>query len=350
MTFEPISYSEIASQEMDSEIINGPGPGTLLWKARRSSSTRSSEQMNCEASPVVQKFLEALESDKDMAVAVAAIKALTFTIQTSKASTMMELEKELKWSSEALRQCKPTSICLAAGCELFMRYVTRTRALEATNMQRSWQHLIDRGNMFATISLQSREKIAELGQKFVREGSVVLLHGYSRVALCVLRAAVAAGTHFSALVTEGRPDRTGTKMAEALLALGVPCTLVLDSAAAYAMEGVDMLLLGAEVVVENGGVVNKLGTFQVATVARAMGKPVYVAVESYKFARLYPLNQMDLPREESTEDLGLNLPDGLKVDNPTRDYTPPDRITLLFTDLGVFTPSAVSDELIQLYL
>jgi translation initiation factor eIF-2B subunit alpha len=38
------------------------------------------------------------------------------------------------------------------------------------------------------------------------------------------------------------------------------------------------------------------------------------------------------------------------VVNPTRDYTPPDRLTLLFTDLGVLTPSAVSDELIQLYL
>ena len=40
----------------------------------------------------------------------------------------------------------------------------------------------------------------------------------------------------------------------------------------------------------------------------------------------------------------------LGVLNPTRDYTPPDRLTLLFTDLGVLTPSAVSDELIQLYL
>jgi len=35
--------------------------------------------------------------------------------------------------------------------------------------------------------------------------------------------------------------------------------------------------------------------------------------------------------------------------HPHIDYTPPQYITLLFTDLGVLTPSVVSDELIKLY-
>lgn len=49
-------------------------------------------------------------------------------------------------------------------------------------------------------------------------------------------------------------------------------------------------------------------------------------------------------------DFALALPESVTVENPSRDYTPPHLITLLFTDLGVLTPSAVSDELIQLYL
>lgn len=40
----------------------------------------------------------------------------------------------------------------------------------------------------------------------------------------------------------------------------------------------------------------------------------------------------------------------LKEEHPWVDYTSPSLITLLFTDLGVLTPSAVSDELIKLYL
>jgi translation initiation factor eIF-2B subunit alpha len=51
------------------------------------------------------------------------------------------------------------------------------------------------------------------------------------------------------------------------------------------------VLLGAEGVVENGGVINKLGTYQIALCAKALNKPFYVAAESYKFARLYPLSQ-----------------------------------------------------------
>lgn len=54
---------------------------------------------------------------------------------------------------------------------------------------------------------------------------------------------------------------------------------------------VDLVLVGAEGVVENGGVINKLGTYQIAMCAKSLNKPFYVAAESYKFARLYPLNQ-----------------------------------------------------------
>lgn len=53
----------------------------------------------------------------------------------------------------------------------------------------------------------------------------------------------------------------------------------------------DLVLLGAEAVVENGGVINKLGSYQIAVCAKALNKPFYIAAESYKFARLYPLSQ-----------------------------------------------------------
>jgi translation initiation factor 2B subunit (eIF-2B alpha/beta/delta family) len=45
---------------------------------------------------------------------------------------------------------------------------------------------------------------------------------------------------------------------------------------------IDMVLVGAEGVVENGGVINKLGTYQAAVSAHAHNTPFYVAAESYK--------------------------------------------------------------------
>ena len=102
--------------------------------------------------------------------------------------------------------------------------------------------------------------------------------------------------------------------------------------------------------VESGGIINKLGTYQISLCAKAFNVPFYVAAESYKFARLYPLSQRDVPVDPKHVDFGPLLPKVASVDNPSTDYTPPSCIKLLFTDLGVLTPAAVSDELIQLYL
>lgn len=63
----------------------------------------------------------------------------------------------------------------------------------------------------------------------------------------------------------------------------------------YIMEKVDLVIVGAEGVVENGGIINKIGTNQMAVCAKAQNKPFYVVAESFKFVRLFPLNQQDVP-------------------------------------------------------
>mmetsp|Transcript_6201 Transcript_6201/g.13519 ORF Transcript_6201/g.13519 Transcript_6201/m.13519 type:complete len:327 (+) Transcript_6201:160-1140(+) len=297
----------------------------------------------------VKEFHGVLAKSSDAAVAVAAIKALTAVIRSSNAQTMMGLGKELEEAAQALQRVNPTAISLKAGCELFLRYTTRTSALELSDIATAKARLIERGNTFADTSLRARNTIAELGSRFIRNNAVVLTHGYSRVVLSMLARAMSAGIHFSVIVTEGRPDAKGIETARALDNLQIPVTLVLDSAVGYVMERADMVLVGAEAVVENGGIVNKLGTYQMAVCAKACNRPFYVAAESYKFARLYPLTQKDLPEEKKPSDLGPLLPHRVMIDNPSRDYTPPTYISLLVTDLGVLTPAAVSDELIQLY-
>ena len=83
---------------------------------------------------------------------------------------------------------------------------------------------------------------------------------------------------------------------------------------------------------------------------RPRGKPVYVAAE-YQFARLFPLSQ-NITGTSSRVRAALSPPpppESIIAEKPSRDYTPPSYITMLFTDLGVLTPSAVSDELIKLF-
>ena len=64
-------------------------------------------------------------------------------------------------------------------------------------------------------------------------------------------------------VTECASNDSGRIMKKDLEALGIPCTLVLDSAVGYVLEQVDIVLLGAEGVVESGGIVNKVSAYAI---------------------------------------------------------------------------------------
>lgn len=69
------------------------------------------------------------------------------------------------------------------------------------------------------------------------------------------------------------------KTYELLTAAGIPCTVVLDSAVAYVMDKVDFVLVGSEAVVESGGLINAVGSNQMAIIARAENKPFYALAE-----------------------------------------------------------------------
>ncbi|KAL9405847.1 hypothetical protein Peur_002819 [Populus x canadensis] len=286
----------------------------------------------------------------DLAEAVAAIRALAAVIRNCQATTMMELEIELKKASDSLKLWDTTSISLTAGCDLFMRYVTRTSALEYEDFNSAKSRLIERAEKFGEISCKARRIIAMLSQDFIFDGCTILVHGFSRVVLEVLKTAAQSKKLFRVFCTEGRPDRTGLRLSNELAKLDVPVKLLIDSAVAYTMDEVDMVFVGADGVVESGGIINMMGTYQIALVAHSMNKPVYVAAESYKFARLYPLDQKDMGPALRPIDFGVPIPSKVEVETSAWDYTPPQYLTLLFTDLGVLTPSVVSDELIQLYL
>lgn len=178
----------------------------------------------------------------------------------------------------------------------------------------------------------------------------VLTHARSRAVLETLILANKSNKRFHVYVTKSSPDNTGEQMCDELKSKGIECTLILDSAIGYIMESIDVVLVGAEGVVESGGIINRVGTYTMALCAREMKKPFYVLAESLKFSRLYPLNQRDLPNDYKFSKESLGKENELAQAHPLVDYTSPAYITLLFTDIGILTPSAVSDELIKLYL
>uniref|UniRef100_A0A7M4FLG1 Translation initiation factor eIF2B subunit alpha n=1 Tax=Crocodylus porosus TaxID=8502 RepID=A0A7M4FLG1_CROPO len=287
--------------------------------------------------------------DPDLASAVAAIRALLeFLKRDTGEETMQGFRANLKNAIEILSGVD-SSVAVSSGGELFLRFISLT-SLEYSDYSKCKEIMIERGEIFLRRISLSRNKIAKLCHPFIKDGARILTHAYSRVVLRVLEAAAESKKRFRVYVTESQPDQAGQKMAKALSNLNIPVTVILDAAVGYIMEKVDLVIVGAEGVVENGGIINKIGTNQMAVCTKAQNKPFYVVAESFKFVRLFPLNQQDVPDKFKYKADTLKTSQNLAEEHPWIDYTSPSLITLLFTDLGVLTPSAVSDELIKLYL
>uniref|UniRef100_A0A8C1ZNF2 Translation initiation factor eIF2B subunit alpha n=1 Tax=Cyprinus carpio TaxID=7962 RepID=A0A8C1ZNF2_CYPCA len=297
---------------------------------------------------LVEYFRAQIRGDPDVASAVAAIRSLLEFLRRDQSETILGLRENM---TQAIRRLEETdsSVAVSSGGELFLRFISLT-SLEHPDLSQCKNVMIERGELFLKKISLSRGKVGKLCHTFIKDGAKILTHSSSRVVLKVLENAAADNKRFTVYVTESQPDSAGKRMAQKLRKLNIPVMVVLDAAVGYIMEKVDLVIVGAEGVVESGGVINKIGTYQMAVCSKAHNKPFYVVAESFKFVRLYPLNQQDVPdRFKYTADILKTVKD-LNQEHPMIDYTPPSLITLLFTDLGVLTPSAVSDELIKLYL
>jgi len=364
---------------------------------------------------IVATYNDLLRSDPDLTMPIAAIEALVLLLTHSPSSTISETLDLIERHTAHLKKSIPNPIGLSAGTDLFQRYLItqlqRPGQLgPAGDFNAIRQHLLSNGRLFIKRAKESRDKIAAFGRGFVRDGSTVLTNGGSRVVSALLQKAAEENSGPSAVrfrviyvlpsvhsdIENSPVEPEGMETVRALRAKGIPVATIPESAVAYSLGKVDMVIVGAEGVVENGGVVSRMGTYQIGLLAKAMGKPFYVVAESHKFVRLYPLGQYDLPIDQriiefkTEEDVIAEqkqaaersngqsdkptaekpeaspekraehmsaLLDGAPPDKESSktvrrdavDFTPPHLISALITESGVLTPSAVSEELIKIW-
>lgn len=264
---------------------------------------------------IVHTYNSLLSSDPDISMPVAAIEALIALLGATPATTAMETVSVIKTHASLLLSAVPNPIPLKAGTDLFQQYLLRSLkgqtssrgsgngTTPALSFDDTREHLLANSRLFADRAKAAREQIALRGAKYVRDGSVVLAAGGSRtVKTLLLRAADAHAARwgcarFRVVYVVDGSSGCGSAVA-ALRERGVPVAEVAEAAAAYSLAAarVDMAFVGTEVVVQNGGLLSRMGTFQLATLCKSLAVPLYVAAETHKIVRVYPLSQADLPR------------------------------------------------------
>jgi len=188
------------------------------------------------------------------------------------------------------------------------------------------------------------------GAAFIEDGDVILTHcnagalataGYG-TALGVIRAAWEQGKKISVLADETRPRCQGAKLTSWELSReGIPVTVIADTAAgSFLRRGkVQKVVVGADRIASNGDVANKIGTYQVAVLARENKVPFYVAAPvstidfSLKSGDEIPIEERH-PSEVTTMAGRRITPRGVTAFNPAFDVTPARFVTAIITEKG----------------
>jgi methylthioribose-1-phosphate isomerase len=271
------------------------------------------------------------------AIGAAAAYALAHAARTMDAAALIA-------AARVLAAARPTAVNLAWAIDRMVRRLE----LDGPG------GLGDEADHIAAEDVATNLAIAEHGQALVPDGATVIHHCNTGslatidygTALGILRVAHERGKRIHVFLDETRPRLQGAALSAWELAqLGVPHTVIVDGASGLVMSrrAITCCLVGCDRVAANGDVANKIGTYNLALVARAHGVPFYVAAPRSTID-LATARGADIEIEERSPDEVTQLggiaiaPAGTPVFNPAFDVTPAELVTAIITEHGVLRP------------
>jgi methylthioribose-1-phosphate isomerase len=290
------------------------------------------------------------------AIGAAAGFGMALAALKSSAVNQTDLMLDLGQAAEVLRQSRPTAVNLFWAIDRMMRAaidaLANSTELNSVNSIRA--ALIREAQQIADEDVEINRRMAEHGAALIQDGDTILTHcntGALAVvdygtALGVIRCAHEQGKRIKVFADETRPRLQGARLtAWELMRWGIDVTLIADNAAGHYMRkgAINICFVGSDRTTANGDVANKIGTYNVAVLAKENGIPFYPVVPtstidlSLAHGDLIPIEERD--EREVTEIDGVRIaPIGVKVGNPAFDVTPHKYVTGIVTENGIAYP------------
>jgi methylthioribose-1-phosphate isomerase len=284
------------------------------------------------------------------AIGVSAAYGVALGALRTKAVTAQEFAPEFERICARLAGTRPTAVNLFWAIDRMKRLFASLLAAGATLAQIQEKLLAEAHAMYEE-DIAACKAMGAFGGALLPDEGGVLTHcnagalatcGYG-TALGVIRSAIEQGKRIHVYADETRPFLQGARLtAWELMADHIPTTVICDNMAASLMRAgkIHAVVVGADRIAANGDVANKIGTYNVAILAKEHGLPFYVAA---------PWSTIDLatatgdsipieerPAVEVTHHGGKQLtPNGVGIRNPAFDVTPARYITAIITERGV---------------
>ena len=266
----------------------------------------------------------------------------------SKAETKEELLSDLKKAQKILFMTRPTAVNLVWGLEQIMKV-----AKENDSVDEIKESIIDKAKQMADEDIKINQEMGKHGSQLFKNNDSVMTHcnagalatvGYG-TALGVIRATKESGKNIKVIATETRPVQQGSRLtAFELKHDGIDVTIIPDTAVGYTMANnlVNRVVVGADRILRTGHVYNKIGTYQVATMAKQHNIPFYVAAPLSTFDLKSNTDDVIIEQRNASEVTGIGdkktAPDDISVIKPAFDLTTRDFISGIITEKGVIKP------------
>lgn len=279
------------------------------------------------------------------AIGVAAAMGVALAALQSKAADKRRLMADIEKAAVVLRATRPTAVNLFWGIDRVIRTARR-----ASTVREAREAVVSEVKIMEEEDVATNRKLGKVGAELIDDGDTVMTQcnagalatvGYG-TALGVVRAAREAGKFVKVLVPETRPALQGARLtAFELVRDGFDCRLISDTAVGYMLSkgAVDKVVVGADRITKDGWVFNKIGTYQMAVLARRHRVPFYPAAPGSTFDLLRTHNQVTIEERSAAEVTSIRgrriAPKGIPVGNPAFDATPPDLVTAIISDAGL---------------
>ena len=279
------------------------------------------------------------------AIGVSGAFGLALASLQCKATEKSELISYLENAKKILFETRPTAVNLGWGLNKIMEVANNANTVEEIRT-----NVIEYAKKMANDDIQINMTMGKNGSELFNDNDTIMTHcnagalatvGYG-TALGVIRATKDSGKNIKVIATETRPIQQGARLtAFELKHDGIDVSLIPDTAVGYSMANglVDKIVVGADRILRTGHVFNKIGTYQVATMAKQHNIPFYVAAPLSTFDMKSNPEDVIIEQRKGTEVTGIGdkktAPDGIDVINPAFDMTPPELIAGIITEKGV---------------
>jgi len=279
------------------------------------------------------------------AIGVSGAFGLALAALQSNATEKQQLINDLELAKKTLFETRPTAVNLAWGLEKIMKI-----AKDTENADEIRTSVIETAKQMAEDDIKINMSMGKIGSELFENNDTIMTHcnagalatvGYG-TALGVIRATKESGKNIKVIATETRPVQQGSRLtAFELKHDGIDVSLIPDTAVGYTMMNglVNKIVVGADRILRTGHVYNKIGTYQVATIAKQHKIPFYVAAPLSTFDMKSNPDDVIIEQREASEVTGIGdkktAPDGIDVINPAFDMTPPDLISGIITEKGI---------------